>query len=120
MDPVELIKKILKVIQQDKIADKEQSPGYTDANRFRQIDDLDKKSNTQYSNSPDEKYADVDAVTTKAGGGINYAKHPADIRASTVGMYPEFKGFRDYYNELQQSSQDPHGDMIDTLNKETE
>jgi hypothetical protein len=120
MDAIELIKKILKVIQQDKVADKEQSPGFTDANRFRQIDDLDKKSATQYSNSPDEKYADVDSVTTKAGGGINYAKHPADIRADSVSMYPEFKGFRDYYNDLQQRQADPHADMIDVMNKESE
>ena len=34
----------------------------------------------EYGNSPNEVVADVDAVTTLAGGGLNGPKHPADIR----------------------------------------
>lgn len=41
-----------------------------------------------YANEPEEKYADVDSVTTCAGGGINGSKHPADLRGSTQALYP--------------------------------
>jgi len=42
----------------------------------------------EYANEPEEKYADIDSVTTCAGGGVNGPKHPADIRGSTQSMYP--------------------------------
>jgi len=49
--------------------------------RFMQVLDLLSKGNEPaIANAPDEKYADVDAVTTLAGGGVNGPKHPADIR----------------------------------------
>jgi hypothetical protein len=55
--------------------------GDDDASRFRQIFDLlDKGETLPTANTPNEKYASVDAVTTLAGGGINGPKHPADIR----------------------------------------
>lgn len=41
-----------------------------------------------FSNTPDELYADVKKVTVDAGGGVNGPKHPADIRANSVAMYP--------------------------------
>lgn len=52
-----------------------------DVRRFKQIVDLlDQPDETQeYSNSPNEQYADVASVTTQAGGGLNGPKHPADI-----------------------------------------
>lgn len=40
------------------------------------------------SNAPNEQYADIDAVTTDAGGGVNGPKHPADIRGEHPSMYP--------------------------------
>jgi len=55
--------------------------GDDDASRFRQIFSLlDKGEVLPTSNTPNEKYATVDAVTTLAGGGVNGPKHPADIR----------------------------------------
>ena len=46
-------------------------------------------SNTQtYANEPGEVYADIDAVTTLAGGGHNGPKHPSDIRGEHPSMYP--------------------------------
>jgi len=52
-----------------------------DASRFRQIFDLlDKGEVLPTANTPNEKVADIDAVTTLAGGGLNGPKHPADIR----------------------------------------
>jgi len=50
-------------------------------NRFKQIlAMLDADSFGPLANSPNEVVADVDAVTTLAGGGLNGPKHPADIR----------------------------------------
>lgn len=43
------------------------------------------------ANSPDEKYADIDAVTKNAGGGVNGPKHPSDIRGDHTSMYPAFQ-----------------------------
>jgi len=49
--------------------------------RFRQIlAMLDANSFGEYSNTPNEVVAPVDAVTTLAGGGVNGPKDPADIR----------------------------------------
>ena len=41
----------------------------------------------QYSNTPNEQYADVAAVTTQAGGGVNGPKHSADIRGDSIRIY---------------------------------
>ena len=55
--------------------------GDDDVSRFRQIFALlDKGEELPLANTPNEKYADVDAVTTLAGGGVNGPKHPDDIR----------------------------------------
>ena len=50
--------------------------------RFKQIFHMLSQRNKpkQYSNSPRDAVADVEAVTTLAGGGVNGSKHPADIR----------------------------------------
>lgn len=60
-----------------------------DIRRFRQIVDLaDSGEPTEYSNTPKEEYAAPDAVTTKAGGGMQAPKHPADIRGEQPSIYP--------------------------------
>jgi len=119
MNPVELIKKILQALDQQ-----EQEKDLPNANRMDQIDDVNQKTITQYSNSPDERYSTVDKVTTKAGGGANYPKHPADIRGEHPSQYPETrKTFRDYYADVVSQRQTSHDSMIDqmnTMNKETE
>jgi len=49
--------------------------------RFKQIlAMLDADSFGPLANSPNEIVADVDSVTTLAGGGVNGPKHPGDIR----------------------------------------
>jgi hypothetical protein len=59
--------------------------GETD-NRFRQIlAMLNADSFGTYSNSPNEVVADINSVTTLAGGGVNGPKHPADIRVKDPG-----------------------------------
>jgi hypothetical protein len=56
--------------------------------RFKQVlAMLDADSFGQYSNSPNEIVADVEAVTTDAGGGVNGPKHPGDIRVKDPRGY---------------------------------
>jgi len=59
-----------------------------DVRRFRQIVDLkDKGEETQYSNTPREEYAGIEAVTTAAGGGPNKPKHVDDIRGNSFRVH---------------------------------
>ncbi len=80
--------KILDFMQsQGKPAEEEFAPD--DIRRFRQIVDLaDQGEQTEYSNTPKEEYAAMDAVTTGAGGGMQTPKHPADIRGEQPSIYP--------------------------------
>ena len=41
----------------------------------------------QYSNSPGEHYISNDTIMSM-GNDVNKPKHPADIRVSTVALYP--------------------------------
>lgn len=57
--------------------------------RMNQIADLTSDSEpATYANTPVTAIAGIEAVTTNAGGGTNAPKHPADIRADSVAMYP--------------------------------
>ncbi len=72
---------------QGKPAEEEFAPD--DIRRFRQIVDLaDQGEPTEYSNTPKEEYAGIDAVTTGAGGGMQAPKDPADIRGEHPSLYP--------------------------------
>jgi hypothetical protein len=63
-----------------------------DNNRFKQIFDILSAERSQmYDNSPAEVVAGIESVTTHAGGGWNGPKNPADIRADSVSMYPNFQ-----------------------------
>ena len=67
------------VILDDDACDAEQ--GEPIAGRFKQIFAmLDAPSAGPLANSPNEVVADIDAVTTLAGGGVNGPKHVDDIR----------------------------------------
>jgi len=58
------------------------------ASRFKQIFAmLDAPSNGPLANSPNEVVADINSVTTLAGGGVNGPKDPADIRVKDPGAY---------------------------------
>lgn len=59
-----------------------------DINRWRQIVDLADNGAEPYGNSPKERYADIEAVTTNAGGGLNGPKHPHDLRIKDPSAYP--------------------------------
>ena len=58
--------------------------------RFKQIFAMlqNRDSGSTLSNAPNEVVADVDSVTTLAGGGPNAPKHPHDIRVAQPSMYP--------------------------------
>lgn len=57
--------------------------------RFKQIFAmLTNPSDGPLSNSPNEVVADIDSVTTDAGGGWNGSKHPHDIRVKDPSQYP--------------------------------
>ena len=57
--------------------------------RIKQIADVRSgQQATEYSNSPAEEYASIEAVTTGAGGGPNKPKHPADLRGNSFRIYP--------------------------------
>jgi len=55
--------------------------------RTKQIQDLLDKSPGPLANSPNEQYADINAVIT-SGTDVNKSKHPADIRTNATSMYP--------------------------------
>ena len=58
------------------------------ASRFKQIFAmLDAPNAGPLANSPNEVVADIDSVTTLAGGGVNGPKHPEDIRVKDPGAY---------------------------------
>ena len=59
-----------------------------DIRRFRQIVDLADQQSTEYSNTPKEEYSGLDSVTTRAGGGMQAPKHPADIKGEHPSLYP--------------------------------
>jgi hypothetical protein len=66
--------------------------GYCDDDlaRFKQIAGIVTQPGemSPLSNSPNEKVADIAAVTIDAGGGVNGPKHPHDLRVKDPSMYP--------------------------------
>lgn len=81
----DIIRAVLDIIDSDNKTGPDKTCGSEQgepiASRFKQIMAiLDSDSTGPYSNTPNEVVADVDAVTTAAGGGVNGPKHPDDIR----------------------------------------
>ena len=60
------------------------------SSRFKQILAMlqNKDDTSPLSNAPNEVVADVDSVTTLAGGGVNGPKHPHDIRVKDPSQHP--------------------------------
>ena len=94
MRTTDIIRAVLDLIdgaEQDKVNVQVTAPpeeGEPIASRFRQIFDLlDNGEVLPTANTPNEKYADIDAVTTLAGGGVNGPKHPDDIRVKDPRGY---------------------------------
>lgn len=55
--------------------------------RIKQIAGLIDDGDKEYSNSPNEKIAGIDAVTA-SGTDVNRSKHPSDIRVQHPSAYP--------------------------------
>ena len=72
----------------------DQEPLPDELARIKQIAGLMKNDAQTYANEPSEQIADIESVTTDAGGGVNGPKHPADIRSDSLSMYPntQYKG----------------------------
>ena len=62
--------------------------------RFDQVADLVQGGVGTCANQPQEAYADIAAVTTAAGGGVNGPKNPADMRSNSISMYPDYQARR--------------------------
>lgn len=95
MRAAEILRKLADIIDQAERPDStsgQMSPlaNGDDENRVDQIQDLMPHSacDSQFANEPDEQYADISSVTTKAGGGVNGPKHPHDLRVKDPSQHP--------------------------------
>ena len=75
-----------------KTVDDDEDFANDDIRRFKQIVDLlSPESTARFSNTPNEQYADIESVTTDAGGGVNNPKHPSDQRVQHPSLYPGYQ-----------------------------
>lgn len=65
----------------------------SDPNRFEQVKDLIPVEDDidPVVNRPKPQYADIDAVTIAAGGGVNGPKHPADLKGNSFSIHERAK-----------------------------
>ncbi len=91
----DIIRSVLDIL--DRVEEPTEQPddtpsGYCDDDlaRFKQIAGIVPAEGEMsvLANSPNEKIADIAAVTVDAGGGVNGPKHPHDIRVKDPSMYP--------------------------------
>jgi len=94
MRTTDIIRSVLDLIdqvevKQDTPIEIPNEPG-EQTSRFKQIFAmLSNRGQGEYSNTPNEIVADVDSVTTNAGGGLNGPKHPHDIRVKDPSQHPD-------------------------------
>ena len=96
MRATEIIRGVLDLIDQVECAQQPQpEPVVGDfAQLFAQMtaEPAETPSTGVYDNSPNTHVQGVASVTTDAGlGGLNGPKNPADIRANSISMYPNFQ-----------------------------
>lgn len=58
--------------------------------RLKQIAGLIGSGDTEFSNSPEEKVAGIDAVI-QSGDDVHRSKHPSDMRSDSVSLYPMYQ-----------------------------
>lgn len=86
----DLIRAVLDILDGAEEIDKDDIPNEPGEknSRFKQIFAmLNNPSQGPLANSPNEIVADIDSVTTDAGGGVNGPKDPKDIRVKDPGVY---------------------------------
>lgn len=107
MKITDIIRKVLDVIDQAECEQEQQAspieaeveisnipldPYSDEVRRMKQIAGLIPVDEPAIANAPNEQYADIEAVTTDAGGGPNAPKHPHDLRAKDPSIYPNQQG----------------------------
>jgi hypothetical protein len=88
MRATEIIRDLLDLL--DKVEDQSSTEQHQDdeQRRMDQITDLQGcDAGATYANEPDERVGDITVVTTRAGGGMQEPKHPADIRGEHGRVY---------------------------------
>ena len=106
MNPEEIMQKYIDMLNQIQQSETEKQMNADGDNRTEQIKDLVDTKKKTVANAPGVQYADVDAVTTNAGGGVNGPKDPADMRGEHPSLYPSKQlGFRDYVAQIEQAQQ---------------
>lgn len=106
MNPQDIMQKYVDMLNQIEQSEAEKQMNADGGNRTKQIKDLVDTKQKAVANAPGVQYADVDAVTTDAGGGVNGPKHPADMRGEHPSLYPSQQlGFRDYVAQIEQAQQ---------------
>jgi hypothetical protein len=84
MRATEFIRGLLDLI--DSVESHDETPSdYVD-----EVPEVDVEIDTQYSNSPDEMYADEDTLFS-IGNDINKPKHPSDLRTDSFSLYPNMQ-----------------------------
>ncbi len=96
MKTTDLIRNVLDLIDQVETDHTEEPKSTNDeyddeSRRMNQIKDLLPTADVtvMYANSPAEATAEINAVTTDAGGGVNGPKHSRDLRGNSFPIYPE-------------------------------
>ncbi len=96
MKTTDLIRNVLDLIDQVETDHTEEPKSTNDeyddeSRRMNQIKDLLPTADVtvMYANSPSEATAEINAVTTDAGGGVNGPKHSRDLRGNSFPIYPE-------------------------------
>jgi len=72
------------------LIDSVDSPEETSSDYVDEVPEIDVDIDTQYSNSPDEMYADEDTIFS-IGNDINKPKHPSDLRTDSFSLYPNMQ-----------------------------
>jgi chemotaxis regulatin CheY-phosphate phosphatase CheZ len=88
MRTTDIIRNVLDLIDQIEQNDhgiEMEVSGEESDSRFKQIVAMLSNKQSSYTTEPNEVVADIEAVTTLAGGGVNGPKHPADIRVKDPG-----------------------------------
>jgi hypothetical protein len=85
----EIIRSVLDLIDEIEQTDAEtESAEQFYSDEERRFDLLSPEITFGPANAPNEQYAEIEAVTTAAGGGMNGPKHPHDIRIKDPSAYP--------------------------------
>jgi hypothetical protein len=87
MRATEFIRGLLDLIDS---VDSQQEPQVNDYEEEIIIVQPEECETNQYSNSPDERYTDEETLFS-IGNDLNKPKHPSDIRANSVSMYPHLQ-----------------------------